>query len=130
MKTNLTRLTLIALLSTAGATTAFAHEDNTEGASLHWISHAAESRSQPTANQLAPHGYAASGSASRVVTLDRNTPYLNVTQSETVQINVAGKTVTWTFDTFGTTPFPLSAIIPGADGVTVYVNPNPLYRGG
>lgn len=128
MKSKLTRLALIVALS--AATTVSAHEDYSEGGSLHGISHAAESRSEPTANQLARYGYSSSAVAARVVLVDSSTKYLNVTRLETVQIKVGGKSVTWTFDTLGTAPFPLSRIIPGAEGVTVYVAENPAYLGG
>ena len=135
MKTHFTQIALIAALSAAGATTAFAHTDYSEGGyseagSAHWLSHVAESRSQPTANQLAPYGYVASGGAGRVLNVDSGTKYINVSRLETVQINVGGKSVVWTFDTFGTVPFPLSTIISGAEGVTVYVAENPASRGG
>lgn len=135
MKTHFTKIALIAALSAAGATTAFAHTDYSEGGyseagSAHWLSHVAESRSQPTANQLAPYGYVASGGAGRVLNVDSGTKYINVSRLETVQINVGGKSVVWKFDTFGTAPFPLSKIISGAEGVTVYVAENPASRGG
>lgn len=128
MKTKLAKLALIVALSTT--TTVYAHEDYSEGGSLHWISHATESRSEPTANQLARYGYTSSGAVARVVIVDSSTKYLNVTRLETVQIKVGGKDVTWMFDTLGTAPFPLSKIIPGAEGVTVYVVENPAYIGG
>jgi len=130
MKTNIAKLTLIAALGFAITGTSYAHEDYSEGQSLHWLSHASESKSQPTANQAAPYGYVTSGAAVRVVNVDSNTKYLNVTRLETVQINVGGKSITWTFDTLGTNAFPLSKVIPGAEGVTVYVEENPAYRGG
>jgi len=47
-----------------------------------------------------------------------------------VQIDVGGKSITWKFDTFGTAPFPLSRIVPGAEGITVYVAENPANQGG
>jgi len=98
MKTHFTQIALIAALSAAGATTAFAHTDYSEGGyseagSAHWLSHVAESRSQPTANQLAPYGYVASGGAGRVLNVDSGTKYINVSRLETVQINVGGKSV-------------------------------------
>ena len=135
MKAHFTKIALIAALSAAGATTAFAHTDYSEGGyseagSAHWLSHVAESRSQPTANQLAAYGYVAPGAAGRALNVDSGTKYINVTRLETVQINVGGKSVTWKFDTFGTAPFPLSQIISGADGVTGYVTENPASRGG
>ena len=109
MKNTSTKLGLIvAVAFAAGTTTAFA--------------------SEPTANQLAPYGYAASGGASRVVNLGGESKSLNVTQLGTVQLNMGGKKIVWTFDTLGTASFPLSKIVPGADQITVYVAKNPLYR--
>ena len=130
MKTNITQLILIAALGFAVTGSSYAHEDSSQGQSLHWLSHVSESKSQPTANQVAPYGYATSGTAARVVNIDSNIKYLNVTRLESVQINLGGKSITWMFDTLGTSSFPLSKAIPGADGVTVYVTENPLYRGG
>lgn len=130
MKNALTKIALIASLNAIGTTAALAHEENSESGSLHWLQHVSESKSQPTANQLAPFGYSTTGATARVVSIDAGTKYLNVTRLETVQIKAGGKSVTWMFDTLGTTPFPLSKIIPGADGVTVYVAENPAYIGG
>lgn len=130
MKTKLATLTLTALLSAVGTTTALAHEDYSEGGSLHWLTHVAQAKSQPTANQSAAFGYAVAGATDRIVTIDSGTRYLNVTRLETVQINTGGKSVTWKFDTFGTQSFPLSRVVPGLDGVTVYVTENPSYQGG
>lgn len=130
MKTNIAKLTLIAALGFAITGTGYAHEDYTEGQSLHWLSHVSESKSQPTANQLAPYGYASSGSAARVVNIDSSTKYLNVTRLETIRINAGGKSIIWTFDTLGTASFPLSNVIPEGAGVTVYVEENPAYGGG
>lgn len=130
MKTKLATLTLAALLSAAGTTAALAHEDYSEGASLHWLTHVAQATSQPTANQSAPFGYAVAGPADRSVAIDSGTRYLNVTRLETVQINAGGKSVTWKFDTLGTQSFPLSQVVPGLDGVTVYIAENPSYQGG
>jgi len=110
MKTNVTKLALLAVLTLGGATAALAE-------------------SQPAANQQAPYGYAAPSAAGREVTIEAGTKYLNVTQQETIKINVGGKSVNWTFDTLGTRPFPLSMIVPGAGNVTVYVAPNnSMYR--
>lgn len=129
MKTSLTKIALIVSLSAVGSTAAIAHEDYSEAGSNHWLSHVAESKGSPTANQLAPFGYATNGAAARVVTIEAGTKYLNVTRLETVQIKAGGKSVTWMFDTLGTAPFPLSKVIPGTDGVTVYVAENPAYIG-
>lgn len=130
MKTTLTKIALIASLGAIVTTPALAHEDYSESGSLHWLQHVSESKGQPTANQLAPFGYASTGTAARVVSIDGSTKYLNVTRLETVQIKASGKSVTWMFDTLGTSPFPLSKIIPGADNVMVYVAENPAYIGG
>jgi hypothetical protein len=130
MKTTLTKIALIASLSAIGTTAAMAHEDYSESGGMHWLQHASESKGQPTANQLAPFGYVTTGAAARVVSIDAGTKYLNVTRLETVQIKVGGKSVTWMFDTLGTASFPLSKVIPGTDGVTVYVAENPAYIGG
>uniref|UniRef100_Q47DR1 CzcE family metal-binding protein n=1 Tax=Dechloromonas aromatica (strain RCB) TaxID=159087 RepID=Q47DR1_DECAR len=129
MKTNITQFILATVLGFAITGTSYAHEDSSEGQSLHWLSHVSESKSQPTTNQLAPYGYAASGTAAREVIIDSGTKYLNVTRLETIRINVGGKSVTWMFDTLGTASFPLANIIPGAGDVTVYVTENPAYRG-
>lgn len=125
MKTNVTKLALLAALTLGGATAALA-EDNSFTDS--WIQSVVSSASQPTANQQARYGYAAPSAASREVTIEAGTKYLNVAQQETVKINVGGKSVNWTFDTLGTQPFPLSRIVPEAGNVTVYVAANPLYR--
>ena len=129
MKTNTTQLILIAALGFAVTEPSYAHEDYSEGGSAHWISHVSESNSLPTANQLAPYGYATSSAAAREVTIDSGTKYLNVTRLETIRINVGGKSVTWMFDTLGTASFPLANVIPETGGVTVYVAENPAYQG-
>ncbi|NHC08235.1 CzcE family metal-binding protein [Azonexus fungiphilus] len=130
MKANISKISLIVALGLSVIGTAHAHEDYSEGASLHWLSHVVESKSSPTANQLAPFGYAATKGADREVTLTSTSKYLNVTRLETVKINVGGKSVVWTFDTLGLAAFPLAKVIPGTDGVTVYVTENPSYQGG
>lgn len=130
MKTNISKISLIVALGLSVAGTAYAHEDYSEGASLHWLSHVVESKGSPTANQLAPYGYAATKGADREVTLTSTSKYLNVTRLETVKINVGGKSVVWTFDTLGLAAFPLAKAIPGTDGVTVHVTENPSYQGG
>lgn len=129
MKTNLSKFSLIVALGLSVAGTAYAHEDYSEGTSLHWLSHVSESRGT-SVSQLAPYGYAATKSADREVTLTSASKYLNVMRLETVKINVGGKSVVWTFDTLGTAAFPLAKVIPGADGVMVYVAENPAYQGG
>lgn len=69
-----------------------------------------------------------SGQADRKVTLADGAKYFNVQRNETVRINVAGKSFTWRFDTFGTPVFNLGEIAPqdvGARGLLAYVAENP-----
>lgn len=130
MKTNISKISLVVALGLSVAGTAYAHEDYSEAGTNHWISHVADSKGSPSANQLAPYGYAATKGADREITLTSASKYLNVTRLETVKINVGGKSVAWTFDTLGTASFPLAKVIPGTDGVTVFVTENPSYQGG
>lgn len=116
-----------AILALALAGPALAHEDYSEAGALHWLQHAQESKGQPTAQQLAPYGYAAKGTADRTVVLDGSSRYVNVTRLETVEIDVGGKRFVWKFDTFGTPNFPLAKIAPSGlkvDGIQVYVSDN------
>ena len=132
MKTNFTQLALVAALSLTGATTVLAdnltYDASPEQQQLRWFRQVQESKSQPTANQLAPYGYVSTGTVARAVNVDRSTKYLNVTRLETVKVNVDGRSVIWMFDTLGTNAFPLSKIVSGTEGVTVYVAENPSYR--
>lgn len=130
MKVTISKFSLLAALALAGAGSAYAHEDTSEGGTLHWLSHVSVSKSAPSANQMAPFGYAATQAPDREINLPSGSAHLNVTRLETVKINVNGKSVVWTFDTLGTPSFPLSKVIPGTDGVTVYVAENPTYQGG
>lgn len=124
------RLTKFALL-TAGAvvaTVAFAQETETRrsaGQDMQQVQIARQA-----ANQRAPYGYASTGTAERVVDLGGGSKYLNVTRLETIQIKKDGNSIVWTFDTLGLQAFALSKVIPWAPGVTVYVEENPMYRGG
>lgn len=124
---NFTKLALLAALSLTGATAVLAEDISSD---LRWLRQVQESKNEPTAKQLAPYGYAATGAATREVSVNRGTKYLNVTRLETVKINVGGKSIVWSFDTLGTTAFPLSKIVSGAEEVTVYVAQNPHYRAG
>lgn len=69
----------------------------------------------------------------RHIAISGQSKWANVTNGETVQFAVAGKTFTWHFDTFNNeTAFDLSKIVPAGvevPRVTVYVAGNPLYRG-
>jgi hypothetical protein len=74
-----------------------------------------------------------SGYADREVTLTEGAKYLNVQRNETVKINVAGKSFTWRFDTFGSAPFKLGEIAPqgsGGQDILVYVAENPAMLSG
>ena len=74
-----------------------------------------------------------SGYADREVTLTDSAKYLNVQRNETVRINVAGKSFTWRFDTFGAPVFNLGEIAPqGVDarGIMVYVAEDPASLSG
>jgi len=89
--------------------------------------HALAARSD--ADGAARYGSRASGSPSRTIVIDNGTRHINVTRLETAALRVSGENTTWTFDTVGTRSFPLSRIIPDAEGVTVYVEESPLYVG-
>jgi hypothetical protein len=110
-------------LGVAAISSAFAYADDEN-------TRFSASASEPSANERAPYGYVANGQPDRIVTLGKDTKYLNVTRMETVRIIVAGKTVTWNFDTLGTPTFLLSDITPEAKGVRVYVSENSMYLGG
>lgn len=129
MQVSFSKFGLVAALALAGVGSAYAHEDTSESGTLHWIGHVSEAKSALTANQLAPFGYVATVAPDREISLPSGSTYLNVTRPETVKINVGGKSVVWTFDTLGTQSFPLSKVIPGAEGITVYVAEDPLYQG-
>lgn len=69
-----------------------------------------------------------SGYADREITLTEGAKYLNVQRNETVKINVAGKSFTWRFDTFGAAPFKLGEIAPqgvGGQDILVYIANDP-----
>jgi len=112
------------------ASGAFAHEDYSKGGSMHWLEHVQASSSRPSERQLAPYGYASPVTPAPGIIIDKDTRHINVMRLDTIAIRVADKTIGWTFDTFGTASFPLSKIIPGVEGVTVYIAENSMYRGG
>lgn len=128
MKASIATIAILGALNLSVGS-AFAHEDNSEAGTNHWISHVSADTRAPSANQLAPYGYAAVKGIDREVQISAGQKYLNVTRMETLRINVAGKIVTWTFDTLGTKSFPLEKIVPGASGITVYVADNWIYSG-
>jgi hypothetical protein len=67
-------------------------------------------------------------------TIYLNKSYANVVQGETIKfITPQGEAFAWNFDTWTTNPFALSNIAPqnaAVGNVMIYVEPNPLYRGG
>jgi endonuclease YncB( thermonuclease family) len=82
-----------------------------------------------------PHMYGAGAPASaaqRVVDVKPGMKYVNVVNGQTVTFNVEGKAFTWTFQLYQQEGVvALSSILPKelhADGVTVYVAPDPTYR--
>lgn len=129
MRTNLAQHVVAVALGLIATGASYAHEDRSEAGTNHWLSHIMESKTQPSPNQLAPYGFEVSSTAERVADVSSGTRFLNVTRLETVRINVGDKSVVWRFDTLGTAPFSLAKIIPGLDGVTVYVTENPMYLG-
>lgn len=52
MKTNLTTLCFIGLVSATSATTALAHEDYSEAGALHWLEHVSKQPSTPESVRL------------------------------------------------------------------------------
>ncbi|NMG29963.1 CzcE family metal-binding protein [Aromatoleum evansii] len=129
MNVSFPRVIALTILVGAGTANALAHTDYSEAGASHWLEHAQAASGQPTKRQLAPYGYLSSAPAERTAIIDRNTRSLNVVQMETVAIRIGDKTINWTFDAYPR-PFPLTEIIPEAKGVTVYVEENPMYRGG
>jgi endonuclease YncB( thermonuclease family) len=87
------------------------------------------------AGAVTPATYGASApanAAQRVVDIKPGMKYVNVVNGQTITFNVEGKPFTWTFQLFQQEgAVALSAILPKelhADGVTVYVAPDPTYR--
>ena len=129
MQTSLIKLTFVAALTAAGAASALANQGY-PGSDAHLPGGGGyEASGKSAAHAPAPYGYATAAAPARDVRLADGTGFLNVTRLETVRIVVAGKTVTWKFDTLSTNAFPLSKIVPGADGITVFVSESPHYRG-
>lgn len=122
------KLTVAAAAALAILSSGALADDHFEGGSTLWLAQVIAFDSRPTERQLAPYGYAATGHPERIIVIDADTRWINVTRFETIELRVNGKSVVWTFDTFGTRPFPLSSVIPGVSGVTVYVEESPLYR--
>ncbi len=129
MRTSIIKLTLVAALTAAGAASALA-DRGYSGSDAHLPGgEGYEGGGTSAAHAPAPYGYATTAAPAREIRLADASRYLNVTRMETVRIVAGGKTVTWNFDTLSTNAFPLSKIIPGADGITVFVSESPLYRG-
>ncbi len=74
-------------------------------------------------------------SADRTIVLDAGAKWVNVTGGETIRFVVGGKSFSWRFDTYSTSPmFDLDKIAPAGmlDGrpIKVYVSPDPLHTSG
>ena len=87
------------------------------------------------AGEIHPNRYGTSAPASaaqRVVDITPGMKYVNVINGQTVSFNLGGQQFTWTFQLYQQEgAVALSAILPKelhADGVTVYVAPDPTYR--
>lgn len=128
MKPLIKQLAILTAFGAIAATSAYAHEAYSEAGNEHWLGHLSETGTGARAS--APYGYAMGAYPDREVNLSNHSKYLNVARLETVRINIAGKSVIWKFDTVNLSPFLLSKIIPGADGVTVYLSESPTYQGG
>ena len=74
-----------------------------------------------------PYGSMTASPPARTIEIGNGTRHINVTRFETVALRSNGQDTNWTFDTLNTRSFPLSAVVPGADEVTVYVMESPLY---
>ncbi|WP_407280862.1 CzcE family metal-binding protein [Aromatoleum evansii] len=129
MNRNICRATAISALLFTTASSAIAHTDYSEAGTSHWVEGVRGSASEPTERQKAPYGYESTGVPERILVVDKNTRHINVVQLETVSIRFGGKVVNWTFDAYPRRNFSLSNILPGVDGVTVYVDESPMYRG-
>lgn len=79
-----------------------------------------------------PVGMAApAAAATRQVTIDAKTKYVNANQGDTIRFVSQGKSFTWNFDTLSLRPIPLKEIAPpefGDSSVIIYMDVNPLYR--
>lgn len=75
---------------------------------------------------------AAAGTASRVIEITESTKHVRVTNGEIVTFSIGGQRYTWSFQLYGQEgALALAEILPQnirADGVTVYVAADPLYR--
>ena len=67
-----------------------------------------------------------SGSLTRMIHVTRDTRYINVLYSETVNLDVNGQTTTWKFDGVKAV-VSLQDIVPGAPNAYVYVTPSDRY---
>jgi len=123
MTTYIARIALATLFTGTAMAAGLAHAEPTPASDPQF---AATPQGAPLGRR-APFGYPVAGGASRTITIDQKTRYLNVARLETVTINAGGKSVTWSFDTLNTRSFPLSHILPGAGNVTVYVSESPQY---
>lgn len=75
------------------------------------------------------------GSADRTIVLGADAKWVNVTGGETIRFVVGGKSFSWRFDTYSTSPvFELDKIAPagmlGGQSIKVYVAADPLSTSG
>ncbi|HRP96083.1 MAG TPA: CzcE family metal-binding protein [Rhodocyclaceae bacterium] len=85
---------------------------------------------QAVAAAKMPYGSMANGTPGRSIVIDNGTRHIDVERFETVSLRIGDQTTNWTFDTLRTGSFPLSEIVPAANGVRVYVRESSLYHGG
>ena len=74
---------------------------------------------------------AESVAATRQVTIDAKTKYVNADQGDTIRFVSEGKSFTWNFDTLSVGPIWMKDIAPpdfGGPNVGIYLDTNPLYR--
>ncbi|GGC57378.1 CzcE family metal-binding protein [Undibacterium terreum] len=67
--------------------------------------------------------------ATRTISIDANTRYVNVEGGETIRFEINGKAIAWVFDG-SVSSFDLERVMPNGlldHKVMAYVSPNPLY---
>jgi hypothetical protein len=67
--------------------------------------------------------------AERVIPIDASTEAIKVTDGEVVILEIGGEQLTWHVDAIAMHPFDLGRVVPEAQGVMVYVEPDPKYQG-
>ena len=67
--------------------------------------------------------------AERTIPIDASTEAIKVTDGEVVILEIGGEQLTWYVDAIAMHPFDLGRVVPEAQGVMVYVEPDPKYQG-